>query len=329
MDHDLTSTDGLESYARRTFESVSFGQPNLIRIDGNWPTLLTFIHARSTTNSRILPDVFEVFVPTRTIQLTEVTGDFHRRSFYYQRGMVAFNPPGAQWTIAWDGIVEGVCFYFAPATLERAARTFFGDASAAINWRLALSDNAPAIAYLALDIASQAANEFPAGRDHANQLLGALLALIVRRYSESKIRNTAQVGIVSPQVLRALQFIRSNLGQPLKLQAICDQSASSPAQLNRLFRKELGTSVWNHMVRQRTDQAARMLVATELPVERIAHDCGFGSAGNLTRQFVRHKGATPTAFRQTGKDRTNTPHIAASKSAIATNPNATELSATP
>lgn len=279
------------------FETQNIGVSTLTDIDNRWPTVVSLFRSSSGNGQRFLKGVFEIFIPTRTIQLHEISGGMERTSFSYQKGMVAFSPPQAHWEIEWQGTIEGVCFYFAPETMRRAAADIYGEELEETNWRLALSDYAPAIAYLGLDIASQAKNGFPVGQDHINDLMRAFLSLAIRRYSKSDRRNSARVGIFSPQVLQAIKYIDANLEQDLSTDSICFHSAVSVPHLNRLFRKEVGHSVWRYVTRQRLNLAARKLLETTETVDRIGRSSGFRSKVNFERHFKARFGVTPIAYR--------------------------------
>jgi transcriptional regulator GlxA family with amidase domain len=47
----------------------------------------------------------------------------------------------------------------------------------------------------------------------------------------------------------------------------------------------------------RTECARRALESTDHSVDRIARECGFGSAETMRRAFLRQLGVGPTAYR--------------------------------
>ena len=65
----------------------------------------------------------------------------------------------------------------------------------------------------------------------------------------------------------------------------------------RRFVAETGTTPHQWVTDQRVLRARQLLEDTDLPVEAVARDAGFGSAALLRHHFTRCTGITPTAFR--------------------------------
>ena len=86
--------------------------------------------------------------------------------------------------------------------------------------------------------------------------------------------------------------------QPLTLQHISDVSAASIGHLNRLFRVEVGHTVWGYVMSRRINAAAEKLAQSEDTIENIAKQYGFKSRSNFARQFKSIYGKPPGAFRK-------------------------------
>ena len=66
----------------------------------------------------------------------------------------------------------------------------------------------------------------------------------------------------------------------------------------RRFREETGLSPARWLTTQRVALARRLLESTDLPVERIAADAGFGTATSLRQHLHAAIGVAPRAYRR-------------------------------
>src|SRR5690625_7130416 len=66
----------------------------------------------------------------------------------------------------------------------------------------------------------------------------------------------------------------------------------------RDFAAATGTTAAAWVRSRRLDEARRLLETTDRPVERIAGECGFGSAVTLRQNFAASFGTSPIAYRR-------------------------------
>ncbi|GAB4584941.1 GlxA family transcriptional regulator [Nocardia sp. IFM 10818] len=94
-----------------------------------------------------------------------------------------------------------------------------------------------------------------------------------------------------------LRWMEDNCAAPLTLDDLAAHAGTSPRSLNRHFREQTGTTPMQWLLRARVRRAQHLLEATDLPVERIAAQAGFGSPTALRDRFKRIVGTTPQGYR--------------------------------
>src|SRR5262249_16551417 len=95
-----------------------------------------------------------------------------------------------------------------------------------------------------------------------------------------------------------LTWIEQNPSADLSLPAMARRAAMSIRTLSRHFRAQVGTSPAIWISRARIRRAQSLLETTQLAVERVASECGFGSAAVLRENFAEIVGTTPLAYRR-------------------------------
>jgi transcriptional regulator GlxA family with amidase domain len=91
----------------------------------------------------------------------------------------------------------------------------------------------------------------------------------------------------------------AHLDRPLSLRELAGREAMSVRTFSRRFREEVGMTPGRWLARQRLDRARALLEETDLPVDRIAADAGFGTAASLRRHFQATLGVSPGTYRRT------------------------------
>lgn len=99
---------------------------------------------------------------------------------------------------------------------------------------------------------------------------------------------------------KVVSHIGSHFADPtLRLDQLAKAAGMSKRNFQRAFKKGMGTSPINYLLRARVDKAEVLLRTSELPVAEVALAVGFEDSNYFARQFVRHKGVTPRACRRT------------------------------
>jgi transcriptional regulator GlxA family with amidase domain len=90
-----------------------------------------------------------------------------------------------------------------------------------------------------------------------------------------------------------------NLGGQLDVATLASRAAMSPRHFARRFTAETGATPLQWVIAQRLREARRLLEGTDLSVEQVATEAGFGSAPSLRQHFGRAMATSPAAYRRT------------------------------
>jgi LacI family transcriptional regulator len=100
-----------------------------------------------------------------------------------------------------------------------------------------------------------------------------------------------------PLVAAAATLIRARAHEGIGVPDLLAVLPCSRRALENRFRASLGRSLHEEILRVRLARARRLLLETNLTVERIAGDCGFGSLQRFTAAFGAAEGTSPGAWR--------------------------------
>jgi transcriptional regulator GlxA family with amidase domain len=140
-------------------------------------------------------------------------------------------------------------------------------------------------------------------RDHGAEVANATARRIVvaphrdggqAQFLEAPLPAAGESGL-APTRAWALERLRA----PLTVAEMARHAGCSDRTFARRFRAETGTTPLQWLLGQRVLHARRLLEATDLPVEDVADEAGFGTAASLRSHFRRSTATTPLAYRRT------------------------------
>jgi len=93
-------------------------------------------------------------------------------------------------------------------------------------------------------------------------------------------------------------WMEAHAERPLTVAAMARHAGCSPRTFARRFRAETGATPLQWLIARRLDRARRLLEVTDLPVEDVAAEVGFGTAAALRVHFRRALRTSPSAYRR-------------------------------
>ncbi|WP_406285235.1 GlxA family transcriptional regulator [Streptomyces sp. NBC_00209] len=91
----------------------------------------------------------------------------------------------------------------------------------------------------------------------------------------------------------------ARLERPILLRDMAQQEAMSVRTFTRRFREEVGVSPVQWLTQQRVELARRLLESTDLSIDQVARDAGFGTSTSLRQHLQAALGVSPTVYRRT------------------------------
>ena len=139
-------------------------------------------------------------------------------------------------------------------------------------------------------------------RDHGAEVANAVARRIVvaphrdggqAQFVEAPLPAAGDRGLAATRAWAA-----ERLREPLTVAAMARHAGSSERTFARRFLAETGTTPLQWLLGQRVLHARRLLEATDLAVEDVAGEAGFGTAASLRSHFRRATATTPLAYRR-------------------------------
>lgn len=129
----------------------------------------------------------------------------------------------------------------------------------------------------------------------SNNLLMSLITLIYRivdvKHQFQNLQGKNEITI------RTKEFIDRNYTQNITLKDIADTLYVSQHYLSHLFKRDIGDSPFNYLIRRRIEESKRLLAESNCPVHEIAARVGYSNDKYFSMLFKKVTGQTPSGFR--------------------------------
>jgi AraC family transcriptional regulator len=133
--------------------------------------------------------------------------------------------------------------------------------------------------------------------ERLQRVAGMLEAVDTRSQPESAA--TRQGGLAPWQLRRVVTYIEANLDSSIKNADLAAVARLSLFYFNVAFRKSVGDSPHEYIIRRRMERAQGLMLSTDASLSDIAATCGLADQAHFTRLFRRVVGESPGAWRRT------------------------------
>ncbi|MEL6462236.1 MAG: AraC family transcriptional regulator [Cyanobacteria bacterium J06641_2] len=133
---------------------------------------------------------------------------------------------------------------------------------------------------------------------YIESLSNALAVNLLRDYSVKKTSfDSHPGGLTESKLLLVTDYINDNIASEIKLLDLASVAGISQYHFSRLFKKSLGISPNQYVIKQRVEKAKSLLKNSELSVTDVAFSCGFNSHSHFGKYFRQFTGFTPKQYR--------------------------------
>ncbi len=136
------------------------------------------------------------------------------------------------------------------------------------------------------------------GKLYAESLSLALAAHVAAHYSTKSVETLVRDGLARPVLTRVLDYVRDNLGRDLSISELAAVANMSPHHFSLRFKRSVGITPHQWVVRERVREAQRLLRSRSMSVAEVALALGFASQTHFTDVFHRVTGTTPRHYRR-------------------------------
>ncbi len=136
----------------------------------------------------------------------------------------------------------------------------------------------------------------------AAKLVLQLTGAVAKKSSETNTIHAYIENLSEGVVQRAVLFLLRNFSNPISINDVVKDLHLSRRQLERLFRKTIGSSIIEYLTNLRVDHASQLLMDPHLSIKEIAYQTGFSDTHYFSSLFRRQKGMTPSIFREKSMD---------------------------
>lgn len=148
---------------------------------------------------------------------------------------------------------------------------------------------------------SEMSEEAPQYKNAAQGLVLYLLSLIYRAHGKMvpTIMARSRSGKFDT-IKEVMRYLKAHFSETVRIEEVAAHFGFSKYYFCRLFREVTGVTAVSYLNRARCVEARRLLRTTDVPIARIAEQCGFENAAYFAKTYQKIMGCRPRDDRKKG-----------------------------
>lgn len=122
-------------------------------------------------------------------------------------------------------------------------------------------------------------------------LVEILMSYFVKYAKPRNIVNDARIA-------KVLDYIQQHISDVISIEELADKACLTESYLIRTFRKNMGITPLQYIIRKKIQHAQTLLLESEMPVQQVAQAIGINNTSYFIRLFKRSLGFTPQEYRE-------------------------------
>ena len=136
------------------------------------------------------------------------------------------------------------------------------------------------------------AEEFRCRKPYYSEKISAMLEYLLADLLRENLSSKKS------EITDVIEYVNVNFRQRVTNEVLASMAGYHPLHLNRLFKREIGTTVHNYVLRLRIAEAERLLISTDMAISDIADAVGFENATHFSTQFKKTESLSPLEYRK-------------------------------
>ncbi|MGG1551883.1 helix-turn-helix domain-containing protein [Paenibacillus ferrarius] len=131
-----------------------------------------------------------------------------------------------------------------------------------------------------------------------NEMQAELQVMLMRIIVTLSDLQRQRGALLSPPVQAIQHYLDNHILQGFDPLELAEQVGMSARHMNRLFRKEIGTTVYHYILGKKMESAKLMLLDTPLTISEIGYRLGYNDPHYFSNLFQSKIGVRPSDFRK-------------------------------
>jgi AraC family transcriptional regulator len=242
-----------------------------------------------------VPDVLLGLCVGGCAQMEFSAGSDAQRATMRPGNFILLNRGAQQRSIAWSGTRETVYIRFAARQVQRLLPHLAQGEHLTVTPQYAASD--PQVLRLAKCMFDEVRDGCPTGAAYGESLSLALGSYVFGRYSAHKALSPNGSTLTRAKMAEITNYVQANLGRDVTLVELAGVVGLSPHYFLHVFKKSFGVTPHHYLLRERVEQAKRLLKRDGCAISDVGQLLGFSDQSHFTATFRRVTGTTPRRYR--------------------------------